>query len=291
MASKFIQWNNKELLEDLDDPVVIAAFEGWNDAGEAATSAVKYFLDRFNAIKIGTIESEEFFDFTISRPVIEIPDKQREIIWPATEIHVAKMSDSKHDLVIIVGHEPQLRWRTFTDQIIEIASISKSHMVTTVGSLLTDIPHSRPVKVFGSSDDSDSAQRLNLPPSTYEGPTGIVGVVNSVLREKGMPTMSLWAGVPSYVSGANSPKAALALVERLAEVLQIGIVCTDLEIASAAYERQINELVAEDMDTAEYVNQLEEDFDNKSEVEEQDGNPELLVSEVEDFLRNQTGQT
>ena len=291
MASKFIQWNNKELLEDLDDPVVIAAFEGWNDAGEAATSAVKYFLDRFNAIKIGTIESEEFFDFTISRPVIEIPDKQREIIWPATEIHVAKMSDSKHDLVIIVGHEPQLRWRTFTDQIIEIASISKSHMVTTVGSLLTDIPHSRPVKVFGSSDDSDLAQRLNLPPSTYEGPTGIVGVVNSVLREKGMPTMSLWAGVPSYVSGANSPKAALALVERLAEVLQIGIACTDLEIASAAYERQINELVAEDMDTAEYVNQLEEDFENKSEVEEQDGNPELLVSEVEDFLRNQTGQT
>ena len=291
MASKFIQWNNKELLEDLDDPVVIAAFEGWNDAGEAATSAVKYFLDRFNAIKIGTIESEEFFDFTISRPVIEIPDKQREIIWPATEIYVAKMSDSKHDLVIIVGHEPQLRWRTFTDQIIEIASISKSHMVTTVGSLLTDIPHSRPVKVFGSSDDSDLAQRLNLPPSTYEGPTGIVGVVNSVLREKGMPTMSLWAGFPSYVSGANSPKAALALVERLAEVLQIGIACTDLEIASAAYERQINELVAEDMDTAEYVNQLEEDFDNKSEVEEQDGNPELLVSEVEDFLRNQTGQT
>ena len=291
MASKFIQWNNKELLEDLDDPVVIAAFEGWNDAGEAATSAVKYFLDRFNAIKIGTIESEEFFDFTISRPVIEIPDKQREIIWPATEIYVAKMSDSKHDLVIIVGHEPQLRWRTFTDQIIEIASISKSHMVTTVGSLLTDIPHSRPVKVFGSSDDSDLAQRLNIPPSTYEGPTGIVGVVNNVLREKGMPTISLWAGVPSYVSGANSPKAALALVERLAEVLQIGIACTDLEIASAAYERQINELVAEDMDTAEYVNQLEEDFDNKSEVEEQDGNPELLVSEVEDFLRNQTGQT
>jgi len=291
MASKFIQWNNKELLEDLNNPVVITAFEGWNDAGEAATSAVKYFLDRFNAIKIGTIESEEFFDFTISRPVIEIPDEQRKIIWPATDIYVAKMSDSKHDLIIIVGHEPQLRWRTFTDQIIEIASISNSHMVITVGSLLTDIPHSRPVKVFGSSDDSDLAQRLNLPPSTYEGPTGIVGVVNSVLREKGMSSMSLWAGVPSYVSGANSPKAALALVERLAEVLQIGIACTDLEIASAAYERQINELVAEDMDTAEYVNQLEEDFDNKSEVEEQDGNPELLVSEVEDFLRNQTGQT
>ena len=291
MASKFIQWKNEELLEDLNNPVVITAFEGWNDAGEAATSAVKYFQDRFSAVKIGTIESEEFFDFTISRPVIEIPDEQREIIWPATEIYVAKMFDSEHDLIIIVGHEPQLRWRTFTDQIIEIASISSSHMVITVGSLLTDIPHSRPVKVFGSSDDSDLAQRLNLPPSTYEGPTGIVGVINSVLREKRIPSMSLWAGVPSYVSGANSPKAALALVERLAEVLQIGIACTDLEIASAAYERQINELIAEDIDTTEYVNQLEEDFDNKSEVEEQDSNPELLVSEVEDFLRNQTGQT
>ena len=291
MASKFIQWKNEELLEDLNSPVLIAAFEGWNDAGEAATSAVKYFQDRFSAVKIGTIESEEFFDFTISRPVIEIPDKQREIIWPATEIYVAKMFDSEHDLVIIGGHEPQLRWQTFTDQIIEIASITESHMVVTLGSLLTDIPHSRPVKVFGSSDDSDLAQRLNLPPSTYEGPTGIVGVINSVLREKGIPSMSLWAGVPSYVSGATSPKAALALVERLAEVLQIGITCTDLEIASAAYERQINELIAEDMDTTEYVNQLEEDFDNKSEVDEQEGNPELLVSEVEDFLRNQTGQT
>ena len=291
MASKFIQWKNEELLEGLSNPVVIAAFEGWNDAGEAATSAVKYFQDRFDAVKIGTIESEEFFDFTISRPVIEIPDEQREIIWPATKIYVAKMFESKNDLVIIRGHEPQLRWRTFTDQIIEIASTIESHMVVTLGSLLTDIPHSRPVKVFGSSDDSDLAKRLNLPPSTYEGPTGIVGVINSVLREKTIPSMSLWAGVPSYVSGANSPKAALALVERLAEVLQIGIACTDLEIASAAYERQINELVAEDMDTSEYVNQLEEDFDNQSEVEEQDSNPELLVSEVEDFLRNQTGQT
>jgi proteasome assembly chaperone (PAC2) family protein len=291
MASKFIQWKNEELLEDLNSPVLIAAFEGWNDAGEAATSAVKYFQDRFSAVKIGTIESEEFFDFTISRPVIEIPDEQREIIWPATEIYVAKMFDSEHDLVIIGGHEPQLRWQTFTDQIIEIASITESHMVVTLGSLLTDIPHSRPVKVFGSSDDSDLAKRLNLPPSTYEGPTGIVGVINSVLREKRIPSMSLWAGVPSYVSGATSPKAALALVERLAEILQIGIACTDLEIASAAYERQINELIAEDMDTTEYVNQLEEDFDNKSEVDEQEGNPELLVSEVEDFLRNQTGQT
>ena len=164
-------------------------------------------------------------------------------------------------------------------------------MVITLGSLLTDIPHSRPVKVFVSSDDSALAKKLNLNPSTYEGPTGIVGVVNNVMREKGIPSLSLWAGVPSYVSGANSPKAALALVERLAEVLQIGIACTDLEIASAAYERQINELVAEDLDTAEYVNQLEEDFDKSSEVDEQSSNPELLVSEVGHFLRNQTGQT
>ena len=290
MASKFIKWTNKELLNELNNPVIITAFEGWNDAGEAATTAVKYFQDRFSAIKVGAIESEEFFDFTISRPVIEIPDEHREIIWPATEILIAKMFDSKHDLVIIVGHEPQLRWRTFTEQVIEVTSLIESHMVVTLGSLLTDIPHSRPVKVFGSSDDSELAKRLNLPPSTYEGPTGIVGVINSVLREKEIPSMSLWAGVPSYVSGAHSPKAALALVERLADVLEIGISCTDLEIASAAYERQINELVAEDMDTAEYVNHLEEDFDHNSEVNEEDSNPELLVSEVEDFLRNQTGQ-
>ena len=161
MASKFIKWTNKELLEELNNPVIITAFEGWNDAGEAATTALKYFQDRFSAIKIGAIESEEFFDFTISRPVIEIPDEQRKIIWPATEILIAKMFDSKHDLVIIVGHEPQLRWRTFTEQVIEVASLIESHMVVTLGSLLTDIPHSRPVKVFGSSDDSELARRMN----------------------------------------------------------------------------------------------------------------------------------
>ena len=209
MASKFIKWTNKELLNELNNPVIITAFEGWNDAGEAATTAVKYFQDRFSAIKVGAIESEEFFDFTISRPVIEIPVEHREIIWPATEILLAKMFDSKHDLVIIVGHEPQLRWRTFTEQVIEVTSLIESHMVVTLGSLLTDIPHSRPVKVFGSSDDSELAKRLNLPPSTYEGPTGIVGVINSVLREKEIPSMSLWAGVPSYVSGAHSPNCLL----------------------------------------------------------------------------------
>ena len=291
MASKFIQWTNQELLEELSGPVVITAFEGWNDAGEASTSALRYFQERFNATEIGTIESEEFYDFTISRPVIQIPDDKREILWPSTKIYATKVSGSEHDLVIVIGHEPQLRWRTFTEQIAEITSMVNSHMVVTLGSLLTDIPHSRPVKVFGSTDDSDLAKKLNLTPSTYEGPTGIVGVINNILRQKGISNMSLWAGVPSYVSGANSPKAALALVERLAEVLQMGIACTDLEIASAAYERQINELVAEDIETAEYVNQLEEDFDKHLDVDEQNSNPELLVSEVEAFLRNQTGQT
>ena len=291
MASKFIQWTNQELLEELSGPIVITAFEGWNDAGEASTSALRYFQERFNATEIGTIESEEFYDFTISRPVIQIPDDKREILWPSTKIYATKVSGSEHDLVIVIGHEPQLRWRTFTEQIAEITSMVNSHMVVTLGSLLTDIPHSRPVKVFGSTDDSDLAKKLNLNPSTYEGPPGIVGVITNILRQKGISNMSFWAGVPSYVSGANSPKAALALVERLSEVLQMGIACTDLEIASAAYERQINELVAEDIETAEYVNQLEEDFDKHLDVDEQNSNPELLVSEVEAFLRNQTGQT
>ena len=172
MASKFIQWTNQELLEELSGPVVITAFEGWNDAGEASTSALRYFQERFNATEIGTIESEEFYDFTISRPVIQIPDDKREILWPSTKIYATKVSGSEHDLVIVIGHEPQLRWRTFTEQIAEITSMVNSHMVVTLGSLLTDIPHSRPVKVFGSTDDSDLAKKLNLNPSTYEGPTG-----------------------------------------------------------------------------------------------------------------------
>ena len=183
-----------------------------------------------------------------------------------------------------IGHEPQLRWRTFVDHLAITAEAFGAYMVCTLGALLTDVPHSRPTQVYGGTDDEELALRLNLSPSTYEGPTGIVGVLAAGLRDRGVTTASFWASVPAYVSNVPSPKAALALVERLSQLLEVDVPCTDLEIAAAAYERQVTELVAEDDDTMEYVEQLEADFD-----EETAEDPDSLVAEVEDFLRNQPG--
>jgi len=197
---------------------------------------------------------------------------------------VARIPGSNHDLVCAIGHEPQLRWRTFVDHLAITAEAFGASMVCTLGALLTDVPHSRPTQVYGGTDDEELALRLDLSPPTYEGPTGIVGVLAAGLRDRGVTTASFWASVPAYVSNVPSPKAALALVERLSQLLEVDVPCTDLEIAAVSYERQVTELVAEDDGTMEYVEQLEADFD-----EETAEDPDSLVAEVEDFLRNQPG--
>ena len=278
-------WNVDEMPTDLRSPILIAAFEGWNDAGEASSTAARYVRDHFEAEHVATIDAEDFFDFTVARPNVCIDDNDaRQIVWPSTGIHVARIPGSAHDLVCAIGHEPQLRWRTFVDHLATTAEAFGATMVCTLGALLTDVPHSRPTQVYGGTDDADLARRLDLSPSTYEGPTGIVGVLAAGLRDRGVSTASFWASVPAYVSNVPSPKAALALVERLCQVLEVDVPRTDLEIAAAAYVRQVTELVAEDDDTMEYVEQLEADFD-----EETADDPDSLVAEVEDFLRNQPG--
>ena len=278
-------WNVDEIPTDLRSPILIAAFEGWNDAGEASSMAARYVRDHFEAEHVATIDAEDFFDFTVARPNVCIDDNDaRQIVWPSTGIHVARIPGSAHDLVCAIGHEPQLRWRTFVDHLATTAEAFGATMVCTLGALLTDVPHSRPTQVYGGTDDADLARRLDLSPSTYEGPTGIVGVLAAGLRDRGVSTASFWASVPAYVSNVPSPKAALALVERLCQVLEVDVPRTDLEIAAAAYVRQVTELVAEDDGTMEYVEQLEADFD-----EETADDPDSLVAEVEDFLRNQPG--
>lgn len=278
-------WNVDEMPTDLRSPILIAAFEGWNDAGEASSMAARYVRDHFEAEHVATIDAEDFFDFTVARPNVCIDDNDaRQIVWPSTGIHVARIPGSAHDLVCAIGHEPQLRWRTFVDHLATTAEAFGATMVCTLGALLTDVPHSRPTQVYGGTDDADLARRLDLSPSTYEGPTGIVGVLAAGLRDRGVSTASFWASVPAYVSNVPSPKAALALVERLCQVLEVDVPRTDLEIAAAAYVRQVTELVAEDDGTMEYVEQLEADFD-----EETADDPDSLVAEVEDFLRNQPG--
>ena len=287
--SHFIEWTR---LPEVQRPVIVAVFEGWNDAGDAATTAVGHLRDRLRAVAFAKIDPEEFFDFTSTRPIVHIEDgASRSVEWPLTEFCAVSRERVGTDLITLLGSEPKLRWRTFCDEIISVARQTNARMVITLGALLAEVPHTRPTAVFGTSYDSTVAQELGLQPSTYEGPTGIVGVLHNACVIAGIPSVSLWAAVPSYVHGAPSPKATLALVERTVAMLGLGVATTDLQIASAAYERQIDELVADDDDTAAYVAGLEEAADDRDPDDSEDfdalaaTDPSELVEEVERFLR------
>lgn len=289
-----LQWSHRPQLRS---PVLVVAFEGWNDAGDAATTAVRWLADRLDARSFASIDSEEFFDFTAVRPTVELIDgATRRIAWPDTDFAAATLPRGNHDVVFAVGHEPHLRWRTFCAAVMELAQALEVEMVITLGALLAETPHSRPTSVIGTSEDPDLITLLNLRRSTYEGPTGITGVLHDACRSAGVSSISLWAAVPTYVPGAPSPKAALALVERTTELLHLPLATIDLEIAAAAYERQIDELVNADEDTAAYVARLEaesadEDHNILEVIEEveplDEAQSDALVAEVERFLRRQ----
>jgi proteasome assembly chaperone (PAC2) family protein len=292
-----LRWHHKP---ELHQPILVAAFEGWNDAGDAASGAARWLADRYGAELVATIEAEDFFDFTTTRPIVEVIDGgTRRITWPDTELWAAT-TDTGTDLVVLVGHEPHLRWRTYCRAVTEAADGLGCSLVLTLGALLSDVPHTRPTHVTGTAQSAILQARLDLSRSSYEGPTGIVGVLHGACDDRGIDSASLWATVPTYVSGAPSPKATLALVERAATVLGLSLPTTDLQIASAAYERQIDELVASDEDTAAYVASLEEasdddvgdglgpmdrlgDLEDAAPLETAD--PAELVEEVERFLR------
>lgn len=278
MPSDRVSWRRQPSVER---PVLVAAFDGWNDAGDAATWAVRHMHQRFDAEPFAEIDPEDFYDFSDLRPVVELDGDMRRLHWPANDFSAT--SEPAH-LVLLQGIEPQLKWRTFTEQIMGVAEAVEASMVVTLGALLAEVPHTRPVTIYGASDDPQLRDRLDLERSSYEGPTGIVGVLNQAANEAGIPAASIWATVPTYVSGAASPKATLALLERLQTLIGAPIPTTDLEIASSAYERQITQLVAEDEDTGEYVRDLEEQHDD-GELAEPD--PTALVEEVERFLRDQ----
>ena len=249
----------------LRNPVLVAGFEGWNDAGEAASFAARFLAERWGADVFAEVDPEDFFDFTSTRPQVRLDEEmQREIVWPATTMAAAEIPGADRHVIFLIGSEPQLRWRTFCQEIVSIAGEHEVRLVVTLGALLAEVPHSRPVNVVGTTQDPSLVQSLGLHQSSYEGPTGIVGVLHDAFRRTGVPSVSLWATVPTYVPSAPSPKAALALIERLTDLLRAPVATTDLEIASAAYERQIDELVAEDDDTAAYVARLEESADEEA---------------------------
>jgi proteasome assembly chaperone (PAC2) family protein len=278
-----IEWIDP--LPALRSPILITAFEGWNDAGDAATMAAAHVADRWDADAVAEIDAEMFYDFSMTRPLVQLDEAhQRSLTWPTNLFRAARVPGGAHDVIVLVGLEPQLRWRTFCEQVVGTAQVLGVSQVVTLGALLADVPHTRPVEVYGATDDEGLMTSLELAPSTYEGPTGIVGVLSAACLEAGIPTASFWAAVPSYVPGAPSPKAALSLVHRLCEVVGTSVYATDLEIASATYERQVDELVSEDEETAGYVTDLEEAWDASADEELSD-DPDTLVAEVEKFLR------
>jgi predicted ATP-grasp superfamily ATP-dependent carboligase len=271
--------------DHLDEPVMLVAFEGWNDAGDAATTAVRHLGEIWNAEVFATIDPEEFYDFSSTRPRVELDgDQRRVIVWPENIFSSAAKVRRGLDTITLLGVEPQLRWRTFCNQITGLARIFDVRLVLTLGALLAEVPHTRPVSVFGTAYDQGVIDELGLLPSKYEGPTGIVGVLHAACHDAGLKSASLWAAVPTYLPTVPSPKAGLALVQKAAELLRVDADTGELEIASRSYEEQVNEVVQNDHETAEYVAQLEASFDENDDVF--DSGP-TLIDEVEQFLRDQ----
>ena len=251
-----VRWTNEPQLRS---PVLICAFAGWNDAGEASTLAVRHLAETWGARQFGAIDAEEFFDFSTIRPQVRLANgRTREVLWPHTELLAASIPGAAHDAVIIVGIEPQLRWRTYTEQVIAVAERLDVELVVTLGALLADVPHTREVAIIGTAADQELIEQFGLQRSRYEGPTGIIGVLHDACTKAAQRTVSLWAAVPGYAQQHASPKAALALVERAASILRVQVPVGSLRETAVDYEREVSEAVAADDDLTEYVRRLEE---------------------------------
>jgi proteasome assembly chaperone (PAC2) family protein len=265
--------------------VLVAAFRGWNDGAQGASLAASFLAQAWNARRFADLDPEEFFDFQATRPHVVLEEGlTRRINWPETAFYHASLPGTERDAVLALGIEPNLRWRTFSEEIVDLARELGVALVVTLGALLADVPHTRPAPVTGSASDPKLVEELGLAASRYEGPTGIVGVLHDACRRAGLPSASLWAAVPHYASLAASPKAALALCERLAGLLGTEFELADLERAAVAYERQVSEAVASDEETEAYVQELEKRRDALGE-ELDVPSGETLAAELTRFLR------
>ena len=269
----------------LTRPVLITAFRGWNDGGQGASLAGGYLAKTWSAARFAEIEPESFFDFQVNRPHVSLVEGQtRRIDWPDNAFYHAAIPGAGRDAVLMLGIEPNLRWRTFTDLVTGLAEDLGVELVVTLGSLLADVPHTRPSPVTGGATDADLIERLGLQRSRYEGPTGIVGVIHDACHRVGLPSISLWAAVPHYVSLAPSPRAALALCGRLGDVLETEIDTAELDEAAERYSEQVSEAVASDEETSAYVAELEQRADL---VDDEENLPsgDSLAAELTRFLR------
>jgi predicted ATP-grasp superfamily ATP-dependent carboligase len=269
----------------LDRPVLVAAFRGWNDGAQAASLAAGYLARAWDADQIADVDPEGFFDFQATRPHVSLVDGiTRRIDWPETAFYHAKPSGLDRDVVLLLGIEPNVRWRTFSDLVVGHAQELGVELVVTLGALLADVPHTRPSPVTGSASNEALVEELGLSTSRYEGPTGIVGVLHDACNKSGIPSASLWAAVPHYVSLTPSPRAAAALCNRLAGLLEIEIDTAELDRAAETYEEQVSQAVASDEETAAYVEELERRADTiDDEFELPSG--DALAAELTRYLR------
>jgi len=272
--------------DGLRAPALVCAFEGWNDAGDAASSAVSFFASSLHASRFARVHSEDFFDVQSNRPCIRFTDSgTREISWPGVEVAEALVPKAPRDLVLVQGVEPSMRWRAFCTQLIDLAEALGVQLVVTLGALLGDTPHTRPVALTGHASDSALAERLQMHSSSYEGPTGIIGVLHTACVEAGLPSASLWASVPHYVAAATNPKAALALVRGAERLVGVSVDVSTLESAAADYERQVGLAVQSDPDIQAFVERLEQAAESEQAGPEDVPSGEALAREFQRFLR------
>lgn len=287
-SSRFVEWHEEISLRA---PVLIAAFKGWNDAGDAASFAAEHLSRVWDAERVASIDPEEFYDFQAVRPQVELIDGvTRKITWPSNEFHAAKLNGAPGDALLLLGTEPSHRWRTFSELVVDIAEKHDVSLVITLGSLLADVPHSREVPITGTAGDQDLIDSLGLQRSRYEGPTGIVGVLHDACARRGIGSASLWAAVPHYLAVSPNPKAALALVDKTVSLVKAPADIGELERASAVYEERVSEIVASDEDVAGYVTLLEERADERDDSDEIDiadlPTGDALAEELEKYLRD-----
>src|SRR3989440_10715691 len=280
-----LEWEYRP--DGLRAPAVICAFKGWNDAADAASTAISFVGGALGARRFATIDPEEFHDFQATRPRVKLTEGQtREIVWPAVELYEARVPRAPRDLILLSGSEPSFRWRTFTKVIVDLVEAIGVQLVVTVGALLADVPHTRPISITGLASDPALVARLGLQSSSDEGPTGIVGILHAACQEAGLPAASLWAAVPHYIAATPNPKASLALVRKLEGLVGIAVDASELETAASDYERQVNLAVQSDPDVQAFVERLEQAAGTEPNIE-----PGLLPSgdtiarDLQRFLR------
>jgi proteasome assembly chaperone (PAC2) family protein len=269
---------------DLVEPVAICGFEGWNDAGDAATAAIEHLQLTWEATALSEVDPDDYYDFQVTRPTVRLVDGvTRRVEWPTTRLSVCRPPGAERDVVLIHGIEPNMRWRKFCAELIDELEELGVTTVVTLGALLADTPHTRPVPVTGTAYDAASAARFGLERSRYEGPTGIVGVLQDMCVQAGVPAISLWAAVPHYVSQPPSPKATLALLHRVEEVLDVEVPLGDLPDQAEEWQRTVSEMAEEDEDVRNYVRALEERGDADLALNETSG--DAIAAEFERYLR------